>query len=382
MINPVCFVEELKKNNVNFFSGVPDSLLKYLSNAISLCTANENHIIASSEGGAVGLGIGSYLSTSKVPLIYLQNSGLGNIINPILSLADNKVYGIPMLFVVGWRGEPGIKDEPQHIKQGAVTIDIIKAMGFKYEILSKNSGNYREIISKSIKHTLKHKEPFFILVKKNTFSRIDYIDDDNSEGSLTREEAIKEIYLGAGSSDIFLTTTGMASRELYEIRCDYGEKVRDFLCVGGMGHVSQIAATVALNNPNRRVICIDGDGAMLMHMGGMAIIGSLKLNNFYHVLINNGAHESVGGQRTVCGDIDFSYLAHSLGYNNFYRATDTKMLSCSFKEMKKTQGSSLLEVVVKVGHRSNLGRPKSTPEENKNSFMRFVQSSISSEEFI
>ncbi len=374
MLQPKCFFDELISQGVGFFTGVPDSLLKGFCAYLTDHVDEEHHIIAANEGGAVGLAAGYYLSTGKIPLVYMQNSGEGNAINPLLSLADSDVYSIPMILVIGWRGMPGIHDEPQHVKQGKVTLSLLDAMQIPYVVASEEETEAKRQIRDAVSLALQRKAPFALVIRKNTFS--DYTLEKNEvvPGEMTREEAIEKILLSSSESDAFVCTTGMASRELFELREKHGmSHGKDFLTVGSMGHASQIALGIALQEPKRRIFCIDGDGSLLMHMGSLAIIGSRHPRNLVHVLLNNGAHDSVGGQSTVAREIDFPEIAKACGYAQWYRVSTPTQLESALAKIAKEQTLCFLEIQVKKGARKNLGRPTSSPIENKKAFMEFLQ---------
>lgn len=377
MINTDTFFNTLIQNNITFFSGVPDSLLKNICACISANVDTNNHIIAANEGNAVALGIGYHLATSKLPLIYMQNSGLGNIVNPLLSLADTEVYSIPMLFLIGWRGEPGVHDEPQHKKQGGVTLKMLDVMGIKYQVLGTDTTDEQaqEVIERESKKSLETNEPRAIVVKKGTFS--DYHDEKDNELTyeLSRNEAIRAIVDNLDNDDIIVSTTGMASRELFDYReqLKQGHK-KDFLTVGGMGHANHIAMGVALQKPGRKVICLDGDGACLMHMGSMAINGNLDCQNFIHIVLNNGAHDSVGGQSTVGHSLDFQNIAKACRYDLVLHAETTEEILKNMLKLKNFDGKVFFEIKIRQGHSKNLGRPTSTPKQNKLNFIKFLKS--------
>tara|TARA_B100001248_G_scaffold233181_1_gene194549 strand:- start:8784 stop:9923 length:1140 start_codon:yes stop_codon:yes gene_type:complete len=376
MINPESFFKNLIKNDITFFSGVPDSLLKNICGYISDNADENNHIIAANEGNAMALGIGYHLATSKLPLIYMQNSGLGNIVNPLLSLADPDVYSIPILILIGWRGKPGIKDEPQHKKQGRITLDLLEVMEIPYEILSPKTSNEEagKIIMRLSEKALKNNKPHAIVVNKDSFSEYETKQDNNADYQLIREDAIKQIINSIEEKDIVVSTTGVTSRELFEYREELRqEHKKDFLTVGGMGHANQIALGIAIQKPSKKVICIDGDGAILMHMGSLAINGNLNCKNFKHILINNGAHDSVGGQPTVGDKVDFQSIAKACGYDLILKANTKDELDKCLESIKSFEGSVFLEIKVIKGFRKNLGRPNKTPGENKFDFMKFIK---------
>ena len=367
MISPSFFCGQLKEMGVGFYSGVPDSLLKNLCAYITDTVPKKDNIIAVNEGCAVGLASGYHIATGKIPVVYMQNSGLGNATNPLLSLADEDVYNIPMILIIGWRGEPGVHDEPQHVKQGKVTCTLLETMGIPYVVLSDDEDQCKEQMKVCREHLEKKGSPFEFVVRKNTFSeyKLPSATDDNP---MSREQAF-EIIADSMDDAVFVSTTGMASRELYEIRERKGQgHGSDFLTVGCMGHASQIALGIALNT-EKRVVCIDGDGAVLMHMGGMATIAVRSPKNYVHIMINNGVHDSVGGQPTVSRDIDVTGIARSVGYAKVFSVSDENALK---KALGEKEGPVFIEVMVHRGARADLGRPKSTPVENKEALMRTI----------
>ncbi|QTQ15144.1 phosphonopyruvate decarboxylase [Treponema parvum] len=373
MIRPELFYNELKANGTDFFTGVPDSLLKNFCAYVTDNTQKNNHIIAANEGCATGLAAGYHFATGKIPLIYMQNSGLGNTVNPLLSLMDPEVYSVPVVLVVGWRGEPGVHDEPQHIKQGKVTIPLLEAMKIPYVILTADEGELKSQISECYNYVRSHNAPFAFVVKKNTFDAYKLKNDAPVQAELSREEAIELIMLNCEPGSAFVSTTGMASRELFELREKHGMSHKtDFLTVGSMGHASQIALSIAMQKPNRKIYCLDGDGASLMHMGGMTTIGTIGVKNFTHIVLNNGAHDSVGGQPTVALKIDLCRIAKAAGYEYTASISTPEELKKILLNPEIKNKLSFIEIKVHKGARSNLGRPTSTPEENKKAFMEFL----------
>jgi phosphonopyruvate decarboxylase len=375
MINPKAFYNWLTEQNIEFFSGVPDSLLKNICAYITDNAPKTNHIIAANEGNAVALAAGHHLATGKIPLVYMQNSGIGNAVNPLLSLVDKQVYKIPVLLMIGWRGEPGIKDEPQHITQGEVTPALLEAMKIPYQIFSMNEENAKEQIHSIVSEIEKSNSPYAILIKKGTFDKYTIQETIETKYELSREEAIDKIVDQLNGDEVIVSTTGKTSRELFEIR--EGKKQAhhfDFLTVGSMGHSSQIALGIALSKPNKKVICLDGDGALLMHMGSLAIIGNTQPENFIHIIINNGAHESVGGQPTVGFNIDIPSLAIANNYKFATSVSSENDLDIVLKDVVKEKGPVLIEIKVRVGSRDDLGRPTVKPEENKDAFMKNLKS--------
>jgi len=370
MINVADFYKSLKSNGIEFFTGVPDSLLKDICGYISDITPENQHIITANEGGAIGLAIGHHMATGKTPLIYMQNSGLGNSINPLLSLADPDVYSIPMLLLVGWRGEPGVKDEPQHVKQGRINTNLIEAMNIPNFIISPD-GEYEKDINDAISLAERKSCPVILSVKKGSFEKHSIKKIIKTDYELTREQAIKNVVNLIDSDDIIVSTTGKTSRELFEYRKEIGDSHdKDFLTVGGMGHANQIALGIALAKPNKTVYCFDGDGAILMHCGSMGIIGNQQPKNFKHIIFNNGAHDSVGGQPTIAFDIEIEKIALGFNYRKVFSASCEAELNTKFNEFKVSNGPCLLEILVNKGARKELGRPTISPKDNKKGFMK------------
>lgn len=372
MINPQTYLDTLTDLGVAFFTGVPDSLLKDFCACVAEQLDETSHVIAANEGGAVGLGIGHHLGTGNVPVIYLQNSGLGNIINPILSLGSEQVYAIPMLIIVGWRGEPGVSDEPQHVHQGSVTAKSLTSMGLPYFVLSQDEDEAVEQSKNAFALAKEKNTPVFLLVKKNSFEKFK-LSPTPSDLVLAREEAIIAAAGNVPDNAAIVCTTGMASRELFEYRAREKQgHHRDFLTVGGMGHASQIALGLSQAQPDRPVYCFDGDGAALMHMGSMAIIGQSLAANLVHIVFNNGVHDSVGGQATVGQDISFCDIALASGYRSSRIVHSHHGTVEAMAYAKENSGPHFIEIQVRPGNRSDIGRPTTSPSENKEHFMAFL----------
>jgi len=372
MIEPKFFYDILGANGTSFFAGVPDSLLKNFCAYVTDTAADEDHFISANEGSAVGLAAGYHLATGKIPMVYMQNSGLGNAVNPLLSLVDPDVYGIPLVLLVGWRGEPGVHDEPQHKKQGKVTLSLLETMGIPFSVMADNEADLKRQVADCYLHIAKNNSPYAFVVKKDIFAPYTLQKKEDAKAELGREEAIERVLLASGESDIFVSTTGMASRELYELREKHGmTHEKDFLTVGSMGHASQIALSIALRKPARQVTCIDGDGATLMQMGGLTTIGTRKPENFKHIIINNGAHDSVGGQPTVALRIDLPGIAKAAGYAQVHSVRTKAELDSVLS--RKEKGPIFVEVISAKGSRKDLGRPKESPAENKSVLMEFIK---------
>lgn len=358
-----------------FYTGVPDSQLKALCNYLmnTYGIDQKHHMIAANEGNCTALAAGYHLATGKVPVVYMQNSGEGNMINPLASLMNDKVCAIPCIFIIGWRGEPGIPDEPQHIYQGEVTISLLDDMDVVNFIISK------ETTEEEMKAKMEEFKPilasgkqvaFFIRKGALNYSEKVVYKNDNK---MMREDIIKHIVAVTGE-DIIVSTTGKASRELFEARVANGQSHKyDFLTVGSMGHSSSIALGIAIHKPTSKIWCVDGDGAVLMHMGSMAVLGSHQPKNMVHVIINNGAHETVGGMPTVAGNIDFVQIAKGCGYPFAVCVDSIEQLDCELEAAKKRYGLSMIEIKCAIGARYDLGRPTTTPKENKERFMEYLK---------
>ena len=359
----------------DFYTGVPDSQLKALCNYLMdrFGIDPKHHVIAANEGNCTALAAGYHLATGKVPVVYMQNSGEGNIINPVASLLNDKVYAIPVVFIVGWRGEPGIHDEPQHIYQGEVTVKLLDDMGIESFVIGKETTDEEvaEAMAKFQGILAEGKNVAFV-IRKGALTDAPKVEYKN-DNTMVREEIIQHIVKASGEDPI-VSTTGKASRELFETRVANGQSHKyDFLTVGSMGHSSSIALGVAINKPEQRIWCVDGDGAVLMHMGSMAVLGANKPKNLIHVVINNGAHETVGGMPTVASQIDLVAIAKACGYPNAVSVDSFEDLDKELEEAKGRNELSLIEVKCSIGARDDLGRPTTTALENKQNFMDYLK---------
>ena len=367
-------IETFNKNNINSFFGVPDSLLKDLCSYIEDNSNKLNHTITANEGNAIAMACGHYLATNNPAVVYMQNSGIGNCVNPLLSLVDEEVYNIPLLMIIGMRGEVGVKDEPQHIKQGRVTSDLLKAMEIEHSFLPFEDKEAQDKIQKVIEYIKATKKPYAILVKKNTFEKYEKLNKYQNNYIMTRQEAIETIVKKTNNRDIFVSSTGYISRELYETREKLNQNhTQDFLTVGSMGHANSIALAIAQEKKDRNIYCLDGDGAILMHMGAIPVIASKKLDNFKHIILNNEAHDSVGAQPTVAKTTDFCKMALSCGYKEAYCVDNLDDLNKVLDTFTSKKGTQLLEIKVKCGAKADLSRPKEKPTENKEIFMNHLK---------
>lgn len=370
MIDPANLLASIKRQGINYFIGVPDSLLKDFCAHVSDNVEPDRHVICANEGNAIGLASGWYVGSGEPALVYMQDSGIGNSVNPLLSLADPEVYSIPMLLIVGWRGAPGSKDEPQHMKQGRVMPALLEAMEIPYFVLDGTMDDSDGLVSEACDTMRSRMAPVVVLVKPKTFSHFESIAGSSIGFPMSREDAVKVIVDHIGREDLIVSTTGKTSRELYEYRKSGGDsRCRDFLTVGSMGHASSIAMGLSVAQAGRRVICLDGDGSAIMHMGSMAIIGQKAPRNLVHVVLNNGAHESVGGQPTVGFGIDFVRIAESCGYRTAVCVSDPAGVARAVEDACNADGPSFIEVKVSKMARSDLVRPKESPLENRESFM-------------
>lgn len=362
----------------DFYTGVPDSQLKALCNYLMATYGIDphHHVIAANEGNCTALAAGYHLATGKVPVVYMQNSGEGNIINPVASLLNDKVYAIPVVFIVGWRGEPGIHDEPQHIYQGEVTVKLLEDMDIKPFIIGKETTDDEvEAAMKEFRELLAQGKDVAFVIRKGALTdapKVEYKNDNH----MLREEIIQHIVKASGEDPI-ISTTGKASRELFETRVANGQSHKyDFLTVGSMGHSSSIALGVAINKPEQRIWCIDGDGAVLMHMGSMAVLGANKPKNLIHVVINNGAHETVGGMPTVSNTVNLVGIAKACGYPYAVSVETFEALDNVLQEVLSCKQLSFIEVKSKLGSRDNLGRPTTSALDNKEQFMEYLKKTL------
>lgn len=374
VIDPEQFYTVLTQQDVSYYCGVPDSLLKDFCAFLSDRVVDGRHIVAANEGAALALAAGYHLATGKVGLVYLQNSGMGNLVNPLTSLVDPEVYSIPAILLIGWRGEPGVQDEPQHVKQGRVTLELLRILEIPWAVVPTEPNAVAACLGQAAAEAVARQGPYALVVRKGTFAPYSLRAGQPDRWSLRREDALKLIMECAVRDAVFVSTTGMTSREVYEYRtASAGSHERDFLTVGCMGHASQIALGIASQRLSRNVICLDGDGAVIMHMGALAVIGTSKCRNLKHIIINNGAHDSVGGQPTAGFLIDLCTIATACGYRWVARASSGPEIVARMREFEREEGPALLEIMVNRGARENLGRPTSSPGENKREFMRFLQ---------
>lgn len=358
-----------------FYTGVPDSQLRSLCDWLMKTYGIDpaHHLIAANEGNCTALAAGYHMATGKVPVVYMQNSGEGNVINPVASLLNEHVYAIPMIFVIGWRGEPDIHDEPQHVYQGKVTLKLLEDMSIEFVIVSPDTteAELKETMSR-FRDLLKKGKQVAFVIRKGALTCSEPVQYRNFY-SMTREEAIRHIVAVTGEDPV-VSTTGKASRELFEIReANHQSHQYDFLTVGSMGHASSIALGIAIQKPEQKVWCLDGDGALLMHMGSLAVIGQVQPKNLIHIVINNEAHETVGGMPTASSAVSLIQIAAGCGYTHAVSVDNFEALDAALKDAKNSEELMFLEVKCSLGARSDLGRPTTTALANKEQFMKFLK---------
>ncbi len=371
MIAPALCYAEMQKRNLDFFTGVPDSLLKDFLAYLADVVPPSQHIITPNEGNAVALAAGYHLATGKYGVVYMQNSGLGNAVNPLTSLADSLVYGIPLVLLIGWRGEEGVPDEPQHKKMGLITLRLLETLGLPYCILENDVSSKMSWVESTLAKT---SAPCALIVREGTFARYEQKKVGSQGYDLTREEALTVIVSSIEKNACIVSTTGKTSRELFEIREKNGQThAQDFLTVGSMGHASSIALGIALQKPSLPVYCLDGDGALIMHMGILSTVGTLSPPNFRHVVLNNYTHDSVGGQETSASVIDMAQLARACGYKEVHSVSTARDITTAMQNFADKRFPVFLEIKIKGGARKDLKRPTTTPRQNKDKFMDFLQ---------
>lgn len=376
-IEPKLIVEFFKEKEVEMITGVPDSVLSGLIDAVDSEFAGSQHIVAANEGNAAAIAIGHYLGSGKPAIVYLQNSGLGNLVNPIVSLANKRIYEIPTMLIIGWRGEPGKKDEPQHLFQGLITEELLELLEIPTFIIDEAT-KCRDLLEAAWHEMTVTGQVSAVVFKHDAFAK--KVQASNSISShhrfaLNRETATEALFDLISDEYSVIATTGKCGREVFEIRERRSEANTDFLTVGGMGHASSIALGVCVSKPNEKVLCIDGDGALLMHLGALAIVGAVGPKNFTHVLMNNHCHESVGGHKTMICDIELGLMVKGAGYASYNRVTSTEQLKEIWPELQSRDGPHFIEIKINSFSRQDLGRPKDTPIENRDKFMQKINPS-------
>ncbi|MDR3078191.1 MAG: phosphonopyruvate decarboxylase [Planctomycetota bacterium] len=375
MFEAADFCRELERRGIDFHVGVPDTVIENFCNHVFLHPPGGGHVLAANEGGAVGLAAGHWLATGNVPLVYMQNSGLGNAVNPLLSLADPEVFAIPMLLLIGWRGQPGVHDEPQHMKQGRVTRSLLDSLEIPWKVMDPDLGKTLAILDDLLAGLKLRRGPRALIAPRGCFAPVPAVPAGHAGAGQTREEAIRDLVSAFGRDTAFVASTGMGPRELYEIRDALGQgHDQDFLNAGAMGHASMIAAAVALGRPNCDVVCLDGDGALLMHLGALALIPSLGCRRLFHILLNNGVHDSVGGQPNLLAGLDAAGLARVCGYRSASRVSGRNELLTALAECRGKPGPHFLEIRLTRGFRKALGRPQIPFEAAALQFQAFLAS--------
>lgn len=375
MIDPLEFIKYLTKKNVDFFTGVPDSLLKELISCMSENLDSSRYLITANEGNAIAVASGYNLATGKIPAVFMQNSGLGNCINPLTSLTNKEVYSVPMILLIGWRGEPGIIDEPQHLLPGKTLKNQLDLINIPYFVINHET-NISEAVDRMVRKVNKLKSPVALIFKKDCFKKYEQKKLKKINQDYYRRAAIETIINNGGKSNVVLSTTGKASRELYEIRKNTQNDAHDFMTVGSMGHVSSIALGLEMglgrNKNKKNILCIDGDGSCLMHMGALAILGSNKSKNIKYFLLNNGVHDSVGGQDTVGFKVDFCKIAMSCNFGAVFKCKSSEELIKTMNSDDYNNHCSFIEVIIGIGKNDKLMRPSETPIQNKEAFIKFL----------
>ena len=365
MIDSQAFLQFLTAKGINTFFGVPDSLLKPLNNAIATNENVRDHVICANEGAAVGCAVGHFLGSGNLAGVYLQNSGLGNTVNPLLSIADPSVYGVPIFMIIGWRGEPGIKDEPQHMRQGELTLQLLADLGVvTRSVTREDHADWREKVGFLIDSARSERRAVALVIGKDTLQGFQESNNrDSSPNLLLRESALGIVISKLPPEDLTVGTTGMLGRELYEFRNSHEANFHDFLNVGGMGHTSSVALGLCLAQPKKRIWCLDGDGSAIMHLGSVAVIAGQRPKNLKYIVFNNRAHDSVGGQPTAAESFSFAPVATALGYDLGLTANTEDEIEDGVKKLQNCSGPALLEINIRTGSRENLGRPKESPGE-------------------
>lgn len=358
MKDPNLFLDWLSEAGITQYVGVPDSLLKSLALAIDSHPSANRHVVAANEGAAIGFAVGVYLESSKPAAVYLQNSGLGNALNPLTALAHREVYGTPMVLVIGWRGEPGKPDEPQHMVQGRITRELLDIVGVPFVVLSDDENTARGQVRELIHSMEVSPGPVAIIVPAGAFGQRAVRESMQTKLTMTRQEALSEVISVIPPGDRVIATTGMIGRELWEIRKEAGEPMEnDFLVVGGMGHASAIAHGVGAADPGRTVWCLDGDGSVLMHLGSLAVIGHYQPRNLKHLIFNNYAHDSVGGQPTAALSVDFEGLSRAITYTWAGSTSKRDEVAGLVRHLSVVKGPVIAELQIMKGARADLGRP-------------------------
>lgn len=356
MIDQALFSNELINCGIEFITGVPDTLLNDFCLHIENSWPRDKHVIATNEGNAIGLAAGYHLATGTVPLVYMQNSGIGNTVNPILSLVHQGVYSIPLILLIGWRGEPGRNDHAQHKKQGEITTTLLETMDIPYKVLTDDTEGTIEALKWSLDVAKTSNSPVALIATKSVFEKGEKAGFNSDDKQLlSREEAINIVLNSIPDNSIVVASTGRTTRELFELRNSRNEKHnRDFLNVGSMGHTSSIATGIALAT-ERKVVCLEGDSSAIMHMGSLTTTGIMKPGNFIHIVLNNGVHESVGGQKSAGYNANLTEIARHSGYNTVDKSVITnKEITEAIKSLETSDGPAFIEIIIRKGIRKDM----------------------------
>lgn len=372
MIHPERLYNYFKELGIDFYTGVPDSLLKDFLKYIQDHADSPDNIITANEGLAVGLASGYHFKTGKLPLIYLQNSGLGNIINPLTSLADKEMYAVPIILLIGWRGRPGTTDEPQHVKMGRITIPLLDVLEVPHFFMDADESFSFDSVDKAIALAIAEQKPVALIVPEGVFEKYEG-KEKADEYSLVREEVIGHIIEKLNGDEVVVCTTGKSGREFYESNTAAGNKISKYLLsVGAMGHANHIALGIK-GKSNEKIVMIDGDGAVLMHMGSLPVIAHHATTDFIHIVINNGSHESVGGQPTEGFFVDCCKMALACGYKKAVCIKDETELTDWLSNGFDSTETQFVEIRTNRSSRPDLGRPSGIPIDWKHDFMNALK---------
>lgn len=374
MISCQDFFNILKENGFTFFTGIPDStfknFMKFIVDNDGKCLQN---LVACNECESIALSAGYYLATNKIGIAYMQNSGLGKAINPLTSLCDQDTYSIPVLLLIGWRGEPGKNDAPQHKKMGRIMLSLLETLEIPYSILEPDLDYIKNEMKKAKKYFNNRKEPYAFIIRRNFFEDYDIKTLQKNNYELNREEAIELIMDNLDENDIVISTTGLISREVYEYR-ENREKdhFKSFYNIGSMGCASSIGLSIALQRPNKRILIFDGDGAAIMQMGVFTTIGKNFPDNLVHIIFDNHAHETTGNQPSNSTAVNFHQVALASNYNYGTIVTTKSQLLDVINEIKHKKGPQMIVVRVKMGFRLDLKRPEKEPTNYKEYLMKYL----------
>jgi phosphonopyruvate decarboxylase len=365
--------DPLVANGVDYFCGVPDTITGPFSHLLE-DHAKDRHVITANEGNAIGLAIGYHIATGKIPVVYMQNSGLSNAVDPLASLADRSVLSTPMLLLVGWRGQPGRHDESHHARQGIMTPGLLQSLEIPFDTLSRDSSEASLQVNQMTNNAGDQNRPHALLIEQGSFAEYSSDVGAYENHPMSREKAVGAIVDALDETAIVVASIGKLSRELFEYRQKKEQDPsKDLLVVGGMGHASSIALGIAGQKPEKKIFCFDGDGSVLMHLGALATIGNLGPGNFYHMVFNNGVHDSVGGQPITAPNVDLPAIARACGYRYATAQNDPQIVTNEVVKIQQDAGPALLEVKVQPGARTNLTRPTISPAKNKELLMSYIE---------